>query len=261
MKFMVMGEKSNPAVIMLTGSFCPGECLENIYSKMKEYYVIVPTYNGHYEGAKDFTTRENEAEEILHFLASLQIKEIHMIYGQSMGCEVGMELYRQLTRKKITVHHLFFDGAPMIRLSGAYKTFMRFKFSTMIRIFRDKSIDEAMNMKFLKQFAGDKVNSLRPMIESLVAIAPYLTKNTIKNEVECCYTFDFPELSEEMQKCTYFFYGEDEKAYKTCYKYVKKAYPNANYRVEKGQGHITYACEFTNEYVKKLKNIINKSSL
>lgn len=261
MKFMAMGEKSNPVVVMLTGSFCPGECLENIYSRLKEYYVIVPTYNGHYEGSKDFTTRENEAREILEYLASLHIEEIHMIYGQSMGCEIGMELYKLLTETKIKVHHLFFDGAPMIRLSKAYKAFMRFKFSSMIRIFRDKSIDEAMDMKFLKQFAGDKINSLRPMIESLVAIAPYLTKNTIKNEVECCYTFDFPKLSEEMQKNTYFFYGGEEKAYKSCYKYVKKAYPNANYQVEKGQGHITYACEFTNDYVKKLKNIINESSL
>ena len=144
----------------------------------------------------------------------------------------------------------------MIRLSGAYKAFMRFKFGAMIKLFKNKTIDEAMNMKFLKQFAGNKINSLKPMIESLVMIAPYISKNTLQNEVECCYTFDFPVLDCDMQKNTYFFYGEDEKAYKSCYKLVKKAYPHANYHIEKEHGHMTYSCEYTDEYVNWLKDIM-----
>nr|MBP3598809.1 alpha/beta hydrolase [Eubacterium sp.] len=256
MKFNVMGNEENPVVVMLTGSFCPGECLEYIYSRMENYYVVVPTYNGHYEGAKDFTTREGEAKEIREYLSKLHIDHIHMIYGQSMGSEIGMELYRQLLNAGIKVDHMFFDGAPMIRLSPIYKRFMRFKFRTMIRMFRDKTMDEAMNMRFLKQFAGRRIKSLKPMIESLVVVAPYLSVNSIKNEVECCYTFDFPELDDEMQKNTYFFYGDEEKAYQTCYNLVQKAYPNANYRVEKGHGHMTYSCEEPDKYVQWLQDII-----
>lgn len=256
MKFNVMGEKGNPVVIMLTGSFCPGECLEYIYSRMRDCYIIVPTYNGHYKDAKDFTTRENEAKEIREYIINMGIDYIHMIYGQSMGSEVGMELYRQLSNEGIKVRNMFFDGAPMIRLSTAYKAFMRFKFDSMIKLFRNKTIDEAMNMKFLKQFAGDKINSLKPLVESLVMVTPYLTKSSIKNEVECCYTFDFPKLDAAMQKRTYFFYGEDEKAYKLCYQLVKKAYPKANYQIEKGHGHMTYSCEYTDKYVAWLEDII-----
>lgn len=258
MKFNVMGEKDNPVVVMLTGSFCQGECLEYIYSRMKDYYIIVPTYNGHYKDSKDFTTRADEAREIREYLYKLGIEQIYMIYGQSMGTEVGMELHRQLSNEGIKVHNLFFDGAPMIRLSTPYKAFMRFKFGTMIKLFRDKTLDEAMNMKFLKQFAGDKIKSLKPMMESLVMVAPYLTKNSLRNEVECCYTFDFPNLNEDMQKHTYFFYGEDEKAYKTCYKLLQKTYPQANFYVEEGHGHMTYSCEHTDKYVEWLKNIIEE---
>ena len=258
MKFHVIGEKGNPVVLMLTGSFCPGECLEYLYSAMKDCYVIVPTYNGHYRDSKDFTTRENEAKEIREYIWEIGIDDIQMIYGQSMGSEIGMELYRQLSKEGIRVHSLFFDGAPMIRLSTVYKAFMRFKFGTMIKLFRDKTLEEAMSMRFLKQFEGDKMNSLKPMMESLVMVAPYITPKTLKNEVECCYTFDFPKLDEEMQKHSYFFYGEDEKAYKTCYKLVKKAYPNANYRIEKGHGHMTYSCEFTDEYIAWLQDIIRE---
>lgn len=161
MKFKVLGEKNNPVVIMLTGSFCPGECLDYIYSRMTNYYIIVPTYNGHYKDSKDFTTRENEASEIREYLHGLGIERIHMIYGQSMGTEIGMELYRQLSNEGIKVHNLFFDGAPMIKLSTAYKLFMQFKFGAMIKLFKDKTVDEAMNMKFLKQFAGSKLNTCK----------------------------------------------------------------------------------------------------
>lgn len=261
MKFDVIGEKGKPVIVMLTGSFCPGECLKYIYSQMQDYYIIVPTYNGHYKDSKDFTTRQNEAKEIKDYLIALGINEIQMIYGQSMGSEVGMELHKQLSEAKIKVHNLFFDGAPMIRLSCLYKAFMRFKFSTMIRLFKDKTLEEAMNMRFLKQFAGSKINSLKPMLESLVMVAPYLSKTTIKNEVECCYTFDFPPLSDDMQTHTHFFYGEDEKAYKTCYKLVQQAYPQANFYVKKGHGHMTYSCEYTKEYVKLLKDIIQKETV
>lgn len=256
MQFGTIGEKENPVVVMLTGSFCPGECLEYLSSRMKEFFIVIPTYNGHYPGSKDFTTRENEAAEIKNYLCALGIGEIHMIYGQSMGSEVGMELYRQLLKEKIKVNHLVWDGAPMIKLSRPYKAFMRFKFGMMIKMFHDKSLDEAMNMKFLKQFAGNKINSLKPMIESLVSIAPFITKKTLRNEVECCYTFDFPALDVAMQKRTWFFYGEDEKAYQLCYQLVKKAYPHANYRIEKGHGHITYSCDHPDAYVAWLKRIL-----
>lgn len=256
MKFDTFGNKNNPIIVMLTGSFSPGESMKNVYSKMyDEYYIIVPTYNGHYENSKDFTTRQEEAREIYQYIKDNKIGKIKMIYGQSMGGVIGMELLSQLMKNGIQVEKAFFDGGPFIKLSKAYKIFMYFKFKTMINMFKNKTIDEAMNWKFLKQFAGNKIEALRPMIESLIHITPYLTNNSIKNEVECCYTFDFPKIDENMQKNLFFFYGEDEKAYKTCFKYTKNAYPYSNYRVESGHGHITFACENTEEYIKLLKGL------
>ena len=104
MKFDVIGEKGKPVIVMLTGSFCPGECLKYIYSQMQDYYIIVPTY----KDSKDFTTRQNEAKEIKDYLIELGINEIQMIYGQSMGSEVGMELHRQLSEAGIKVHNLLY---------------------------------------------------------------------------------------------------------------------------------------------------------
>lgn len=257
MKFDVFGKKENPVIVMLAGSFCAGDCMEYLYSKLRDdFRVIVPTYNGLYENSVDFTTRANEARLIADYIVGDGIHTVAMVYGQSMGSEVGAELLRQLTDRGVKVVHAVFDGAPMIRLSKAYKAFMYFKFSTMIRLAKRKSVDEIMNMGLVKQLGGSNASALRPMLEDVAAVAPYISKQTIKTQVECCYTFDFPAMEEEMQKNVHFLYGSQEKAYKTCFKGVKKAYPHANYQIEDGHGHMTYSVEHTDDYVQLLKAIM-----
>ncbi len=56
----------------------------------------------------------------------------------------------------------------------------------------------------------------------------------------------------------FFFYGTDEKAYRTCFKNVKKAYPLATYKVKEGYGHLTYSIKNTNNYIEIIKKILNK---
>ncbi len=109
MKFNIFGNKQNPVIVMLAGSFCPAESMENVYSQLKDrFFVIAPTYNGCYEEIKDFTSRSGEAKEISDYLKRESVSEIAMIYGQSMGCEVGLELLNQLIISGTTVKHCFF---------------------------------------------------------------------------------------------------------------------------------------------------------
>ena len=262
MRFNTYGNTDNPVIIMLSGSFCSGKSMKKIYDVLKdEYYIIVPDYNGHYENSGTFTTRYSEAREIEEYIVGKKYKNIEMIYGQSMGSEVGIELLKQLLEKDVKVHKAWFDGAPFIKLSFLYKKFMYFKFKTMINMFRAKSVDEVMNWKFMKMFVGDKTEAVRPAIEGMMLSIPYLTDETIKRETECCYTFDFPKMSDEMQENICFFYGEDEKAYKTCRKCVEKAYPKSKKIIKKGHGHLTYAFENTTDYINVIKKFINEGTI
>ena len=71
MKFYEYGDHSNPVIIMLTGSFCPAKALNYLSEPLSEdYHIIIPEYNGHYEGSKPFTTRKNEAHEIVRYIKS-----------------------------------------------------------------------------------------------------------------------------------------------------------------------------------------------
>lgn len=257
MRINTFGKQNNPIIIMLPGSFSSSKSMEKIYSLLQtKYYIIVPDYTGHYKDSSPFSTRKEEAEKIKKYLTENNISKIKLIYGQSMGSEIGMELLHQVLKDGITVYNAFFDGAPYIKLSYLYKKFMYFKFKCLVNISKRKSIDEIMNWKFLKQFTGDKIEHLRPMLNDIIQTSKYITKETIKNETECCYTFDFPHINEKMQKNVCFFYGEDEKAYKTCFKYIEKYYPYSRKIVKSNQGHLTYSCKYPEEYTKIINDFI-----
>lgn len=247
-------------MIMLAGSFCPAESMKNIYEILQnDFYIIAPTYNGHYENSPDFTTRRNEAMLVADYLHANGISSVAIIYGQSMGAEISIELLRQLTEKNIPIGAAVLDGAPCIKLSTAYKAFMRFKFGTFIKMLKGKTIEQAMNIGLIKKFSNGNPEKFRPMLQPIIDTAPYISKQTLYNEVECCYTFDFPQFDNDTQKKMYFFYGSEEKAYKTCYKHVKKAYPNANYRIEKDEGHITYIKDHLSDYIGWIKDNANRN--
>lgn len=85
--------------------------------------------------------------------------------------------------------------------------------------------------------------------------APLLTNKTIKNETECCYTFDFPYFDAAVQKNMHFLYGSDEKAYKLCFNGAKRAYPMADYTIVNGYGYLIYSIKETDKYIELLQKI------
>lgn len=135
---------------------------------------------------------------------------------------------------------VFLDGTPCIKLPYLYKKFMYFKFNQILKMMKKKDVDQILNMKLIKKIARGNIENLRPMIEPMAVTAQFLSKESVKNETECCYTFDFPLFDKETQNKMYFFYGKEEKAYKTCYRGVKKAYPQSNSIFKEGDGHLMY---------------------
>lgn len=240
MKFEIIGNLNNPLIMMLTGSFYPSSGLKYLYEKLKDdYCLILPEYNGHYENST-FTTRQNEAKELIEYIQKQNVHTIKMIYGQSMGAEIAIELFKQLEKTNISVEYCFLDGTLCIKLPYLYKKFMYFKFNQILKMMKKKDVDQILNMKLIKKIARGNIENLRPMIELMAVTAQFLSKESVKNETECCYTFDFPLFDKETQNKMYFFYGKEEKAYKTCYRGVKKAYPQSNSIFKEGDGHLMY---------------------
>jgi pimeloyl-ACP methyl ester carboxylesterase len=255
MRFHTFGNKENPVMVMLSGSLCLSTSMSYLYDIWQEdFYIIAPDYNG-YDGNSTFSTRQQEAKEVVLYLKEQGLTRIKMVYGQSMGAEIAIELVHQLLEADITVDKVFLDGAPCIKLPKVYKAVVRLIFLKMLHMLRDKKADDVMNIRFVKQLTNGDTESLRPMMEPVMEAVEYLTDESVINQTECCYTFDFPVFEETFQKNLYFFYAKEEKAYKTCFKKVKKAYPKANYKVVTGYGHMTYSVRETEKYTEMLRKI------
>jgi pimeloyl-ACP methyl ester carboxylesterase len=255
MKFHTFGNEGNPVMVMLPGALCPSSAMSYLYDIWKEYfYIIAPDYNG-YDENSTFSTRQGEAKGIVKYLKEQGITRIKMVYGQSMGGEIAIELVHQLLAEEITVDKALLDGAPCIKLPKPCKAVARAIFLKEIRLLRENKADDMMNMRFMKQLTNGDTESLRPMVKPVMEAAPYLTDESVINQMECCYTFDFPVFDENVQKKLYFLYAKEEKTYKTCFKKVKKTYPNANYKVVTGYGHITYSVRETEKYTQMIRKI------
>jgi pimeloyl-ACP methyl ester carboxylesterase len=255
MKFHTFGDEKNPVMVMLPGSLCPSSSMSYLYDIWREdFYIIATDYNG-YDGNSTFSTRQGEATGIVQYLKEQGITRIKMVYGQSMGAEIAIELVHQLLKEGITVDKAFLDGAPCIKLPKAYKAVVRAIFLKAVRLLRENKAEDMMNMRFVKQLTNGDANSLRSMMEPVMEVVPYLTDESVINQTECCYTFDFPAFDENNQKKFYFFYAKEEKAYKTCFQKVKKTYPHANFKVVTGYGHMTYSARETEKYTQMIRKI------
>lgn len=92
MKITIFGSQNKKTILMLPGSFCNSISMQYLIDRLSnDYYLIIPEYNGHFENST-FTTRQNEASEIIKYLKEIELTKVDIIYGQSMGAEIGIEL-------------------------------------------------------------------------------------------------------------------------------------------------------------------------
>ena len=75
-----------------------------------------------------------------------------MIYGQSMGAKIGIELYQQLLEKTNYCRILFFDGAPCTKLPWLNRKVMYPIFKTFLNRMKNKRLEEVLRSKMIKKF-------------------------------------------------------------------------------------------------------------
>ncbi len=132
MRVQTIGNLNDPLIIMLPGTFCPSISLKYVYEKLSDaYQILLPENNGHDENST-FTSRKKDVRVIVAYIQKENIKNIKMIYGQSMGAKIGIELYQQLLEKQITIESCFFDGASCTKLPWLNRKVMYPIFKTFL---------------------------------------------------------------------------------------------------------------------------------
>ena len=250
MRIHTYGDERAPVVIMLPGSFCNADTMENIISELKaEFRVLAVDYNGQYAGsAKPFTSRRGEAEEIVRYLRKHGMASVALVYGQSMGGEMGMELISQLRKNDIGVNAAFFDGGPFLRFPKFVSKLLGNKFRTIVGNLRGKTLEEALREPTIVRFSGGKPERYSNMLCPICQNAAYMSDETLAREADACVTFDYPAMDSDFQRRLWFFYSREESAWRFCHRKLQKAYPHARYRLVSGYGHVGYPGEHLKVY-------------
>ena len=242
MIFETVGDKSKPVITMINGSFCTGKGLMPIAERISDkYYIILPTYDGHHENGGIFTTRQEQANKIIDYLRKENIKKIELIQGVSMGAEVALTLASTIFRTTdIVVDRYLLDGGPFFKFPKWFRKIMQMKFKSMVHNAQygteEEIIERFSNNKMIQWMLRGDISPYKWYIKDMSLAAPHMTDESICNESDACYTFDFPEMPDEEQKKIYFTWSDNEPAVKSKKKLLNH-YPHAVYGSAGNLGH------------------------
>lgn len=100
MTFATLGDRSRPAALLIHGMMCTGKDCEPFGQYLAEdYFVIMPTLDGHGGDGTDLLPVEGEVEKLLRYLRENEIGSLALVQGSSMGAEVALALVKRLTER------------------------------------------------------------------------------------------------------------------------------------------------------------------
>lgn len=264
MQFVNLGNKNDPAVVLIHGMLMSGED-PLVFGKFlaDEYYVICPTLDGHADDGSELESAEQEANNIADYLQENGISDVALIQGSSMGAEVALAVRKECGRRGLNVGHCFFDGGPFFDFHPVKRFFMTLVFRRLTRIFEDgpeQAREKLGKNRFVKFVIKDKMHEMKPIIDKMAKRRHRFTNNTVKGMVKTCYNCILPEFTEEEQKTFVFFFSIDEPA-RQSKPHLKKAYHYAKYRDIRGYSHCGLQFKRPEEYAGILKKVIRGENI
>jgi esterase/lipase len=256
MKIKLIGNRENPAVVLIHGMFCDYHSVMHFAKYLQDdYFLILPTLDGHYPDSKDFTTAAKQARILTIALEKMDIEKISMIHGTSVGAVVALEMAKVCT---IPVDSYFFDAGSFFHLTGAVKKIMYNRFIKFSQKFRGAGTEDFMQGKFVRWFCGDNPENYSDTIHSIINTLDFMTENSAKNIAEACYNCHLPSFEDDVTKKFMFNFSDKEPAHK-CKKRLEKKYPLALFSGYSGNNYCGFQTNEPERYAHFLKGIIDNA--
>ena len=205
---------------------------------LPDYYLIIPTLDGHYaENKTSFLSLNDQADSILRYLNENNIGELYCIAGTSLGALTAFEIFK---RQSVKVHKIIFDGGPFFNFNHfqqcIFETICRFLFFA-VKITRG-------NFLFPKSLSGIK--------STVVNYSRFAAKADIKNIAHSIFNLEIPVPLNDKNAELVFLYGSKENALKS----MKRFQGLDGYRliIKDNLGHCQFLVNFPEEYAKLISS-------
>ena len=249
MLFKTMGDNSNPAILFFHAMGVTGASSEPVTAYLKDdYFCIMPTSTVYCAGQK-YISKADEVRQVEDFLQKQNVQSLALVVASSIGADLAMAF---LTRTKLPVGHVFFDGGQFAQIGkGTRRIMTPFLHLAIKSLYWSKGgtlkkilwcDDEAIKPYFIAAGKGLSYGNLRRQLADSLEDKP------------------FPPLPEALQKHTYFEFGSVEEHFK--YRdAVMQAYPCGNYPVFEGYNHMQYQIRDPKGFAGMLRSVVETDSL
>ena len=249
MVFKTTGNKSNSVILFFHAMGVTGESSMPVAEKMAEkYYCIMPTSTVYCSGQR-YQSKRDEVRQVVRFLEKQGIKEIALIVASSIGADLAMAF---LTEAKIPVKHVFFDGGQFAQIGKVTRRIMvPFLYVAMKSLYWSKG-------KTLKRIMWCDDDKIKPYFINAGKNLTY--RNLRRQMADSLEDKTFPELSEELQKHTFWEFGSIEEHFK--YRdAVMQTYIHGNFPVFEGFNHMQYQIRDPEGFAGMLETMIETNRL
>ncbi len=234
MKIITYGNIKNEKILLLHPMFTSDKFFDFVIDKLKDYYLIVPTYSGHYKNSS-YISMENEEENIEKFLKENNIDRLKLIIGFSLGGNIAFNYF---CKNYYKVEQVIIDSAPIFKFPNIIKKYFFNRYKKCLLNIKKHPKDTVKELN--KCFNG--------MGEVQQYVAPIVTIESLKNLLESCYSIQVPKLDVNLQKKITFVYGTKDIA-RFCLPRISK-YKNSKFIKVNSMGHCEYFRKYTDEYIK-----------
>ena len=249
MLFETFSDKTHPAVLFFHAMGVTGESCEPVANYLRDtHFCILPTSTVYCTGQK-YISKTQEVRQVEEYLKSQGVERLELVVASSIGADLAMAF---LTRTKLSVGHVFFDGGQFAQIrSGTRRIMTPFVYLAIKSLYWSKG-------GTLKKILWCDDDSIKPYF---IAAGKNLTYTNLRQQIlDSLEDKPFPSLPEELQKHIYFEFGsiEDHFKYRQA---VMEAYPCGHYPVFEGYDHMQYQIRDPKGFAEMLAHIAERDCM
>ena len=249
MLFQTYGEKCKPAVLFFHAMGVTGASSEPVAKHLQSRcFCILPTSSVYCAG-QTYRGKADEVRQVEDFLTAQGISELALVVASSIGADLAMAFLKQTNR---SVGHVFFDGGQFAQIGCATRHIL-----TPFLYLAIKSLywSRGGTLKKIMWCDDDKIKPY------FIEAGKNLTYGNLRRQLaDSLEDKPFPELSEELQKHTFWEFGSIEEHFK--YRNaVMQTYIHGNFPVFEGFNHMQYQIQNPEGFARMLKKIIETDRL
>ena len=249
MLFETFGDPSNPAVLFFHAMGVTGASSEPVAAHLKDqYFCILPTSTVYCAG-QVYRSKADEVRQVEEFLTRQGVTELALVVASSIGADLAMAF---LTRTKLPVGHVYFDGGQFAQISkGLRRVMVPFLYLAIKSLYWSKG-------GTLKKILWCDDESIKPYF---IAAGKALIYGNLRRQLaDSLEDVPFPALPKELQQHTFFTFGsiEDHLKYRDA---VMQAYPDGNFPVFDNCNHMQIQIRDPEAFAGMLSSVIEQNTL